>query len=98
MVLKRQHGLIVSICFVVGFIVGTGIFFLPGRVLYEVGGSTALGTIAWVVGGLMISPIVLMFGIMASKYEKIHGFVDYSEAIVGKKYGYLAGWFFAVMY
>ena len=98
MVLKRQHGLFVSICFVVGFIVGTGIFFLPGRVLYEVGGSTALGTAAWIVGGLMISPIVLMFGLMAAKYEKIHGFVDYSEALVGKKYGYLAGWFFAVMY
>ena len=98
MVLKRQHGLFVSICFVVGFIVGTGIFFLPGRVLYEVGGSTFYGTIAWIIGGLMISPIVLMFGIMAAKYEKIHGFVDYSEALVGKKYGYLAGWFFAVMY
>ena len=98
MILKRQHGLFVSICFVVGFIVGTGIFFLPGRVLYEVGGSTFYGTVAWIVGGLMISPIVLMFGILAAKYEKIHGFVDYSEAIVGKRYGYLAGWFFAVMY
>ena len=98
MVLKRQHGLFVTVCFVVGFIVGTGIFFLPGRVLYEVGGNTALGAIAWIVGGLMISPIVLMFGIMAARHEKIHGFVDYSEAYVGKKYGYLAGWFFAVMY
>ena len=98
MILKRQHGLFVSTCFVVGFIVGTGIFFLPGRVLYEVGGSTSLGTLAWIIGGLMISPIVLMFGVMAAKFEKIHGFVDYSEALVGKKYGYLAGWFFAVMY
>jgi len=39
-----------------------------------------------------------MFSIFAGKYEKIHGFVDYSEEIVGKKYAYLAGWFFAVMY
>jgi len=96
--LKRQHGLFVSICFVVGFIVGTGIFFLPGRVLYEAGGDLRLGVMAWIIGGLMISTCVYMFSIFAGRYEKIHGFVDYSEAIVGKKYGYLAGWFFAVMY
>jgi len=97
-VLKRKHGLFVSVCFVVGFLVGTGIFFLPGRVLYEVGGSVPLGVVAWVIGGLMIAPCVYMFSVFAGKYEKIHGFVDYSEVIVGKKYGYLAGWFFAVMY
>jgi len=97
-VLKREHGLFVSICFVVGFIVGTGIFFLPGRVLYEVGGDTRLGVLAWIIGGVMISTCVYMFSVFAGRYEKIHGFVDYSEAIVGRKYGYLAGWFFAVMY
>ena len=46
----------------------------------------------------MIAPSVYMFSVFAGKYEKIHGFVDYSEVIVGKRYGYLAGWFFAVMY
>ncbi|MCL2247717.1 MAG: APC family permease [Oscillospiraceae bacterium] len=97
-ILKRQHGLFVSVCFVVGFLVGTGIFFLPGRVLFEVGGDIRLGTLAWIIGGLMIAPSVYMFSVFAGKYEKIHGFVDYSEEIVGKKYGYLAGWFFAVMY
>jgi len=97
-VLKRQHGLFVSICFVVGFLVGTGIFFLPERVLYEVDGHVGLGVAAWVIGGLMIAPCVYMFSVFAGKYEKIHGFVDYSEVIVGKRFGYLAGWFFAVMY
>ena len=97
-ILKRQHGLFVSVCFVVGFLVGTGIFFLPGRVLYEVGGNVPLGALAWIIGGLMIAPCVYMFSVFAGKYEKIHGFVDYSEVIVGRKYGYLAGWFFAVMY
>jgi len=97
-ILKRQHGLFVSVCFVVGFIVGTGIFFLPGRVLYEVGGDVRLGVLAWIIGGVMISTCVYMFSIFAGQYEKIHGFVDYAEAIVGKTYGYLAGWFFAVMY
>jgi APA family basic amino acid/polyamine antiporter len=82
----------------VGFIVGTGIFFLPGRILYEVDGNVTLGVAAWVIGGLMIAPCVFMFSKFAARYEKMHGFVDYAEAIVGKRYGYLAGWFFAVMY
>ena len=48
-ILKRQYGLFVSICIVVGFIVGTGIFWRPGRVLYEAGGNMWLGVLAWVV-------------------------------------------------
>ncbi|MCL2404024.1 MAG: APC family permease [Defluviitaleaceae bacterium] len=97
-VLKRQHGLFVAICVVVGFIVGTGIFWRPGRVLYEAGGRMWVGVLAWVVGGAVIATCVYMFAVMAARYEKIHGMVDYAEAIVGKKYGYMAGWFFCVMY
>ena len=97
-VLKRQYGIFISFCFVVGFIVGTGIFFLPGRILYEAGGSIWLGVSAWIIGGLMIAPCVYMFSKFAGHYEKVHGFVDYAEVIVGRKYGYLAGWFFAIMY
>ena len=97
-ILKRRHGLFAAICVVVGFIVGTGIFWRPGRVLYEAGGRMWVGVLAWVVGGAVIATCVYMFAIMAARYEKIHGMVDYAEAIVGKKYGYLAGWFFCVMY
>ena len=97
-ILKRQYGLFVAICVVVGFIVGTGIFWRPGRVLYEAGGNMWVGVLAWVVGGLVIATCVYMFAVMAGAYEKIHGMVDYAEAIVGKGYGYLAGWFFCVMY
>ena len=97
-ILKRQYGLFVAICVVVGFIVGTGIFWRPGRVLYESGGNMWLGVLAWVVGGFVIATCVYMFAIMAARYEKIHGMVDYAEAIVGKMYGYMAGWFFCVMY
>jgi len=97
-ILKRQYGLPVAICVVVGFIVGTGIFWRPGRVLYEAEGSIWIGVAAWVVGGLVIAACVYMFAVMAARHEKIHGMVDYAEAIVGEKYGYLAGWFFCVMY
>ena len=97
-ILKRQYKLFVTICVVVGFIVGTGIFWLPGRVLYYSGGNLWTGVLAWVIGGVVISTCVYMFSVLSAKYEKVHGMVDYAEVIVGKNYGYLAGWFFAVMY
>lgn len=96
--LKRQYGLFTTICLVVGSIIGTGIFWLPGRVLYEANGHLWLGVLAWIVGGSMVATCVYMFAIMAKRYEIIHGMVDYAQALVGKKYGYLVGWFFCVMY
>ncbi|MCL1996138.1 MAG: APC family permease [Defluviitaleaceae bacterium] len=96
--LKRQYGFFVTLCIVIGFVVGTGIFWRPGRVLLEAGGSVYIGVLAWVVGGIVIASCVYMFAVMASHYERMHGMVDYAEIIVGKRYGYLAGWFFCVMY
>jgi len=97
-VLKRQYGLFTAICLVVGSVIGTGIFWLPGRVLYEANGHLGIGILAWLVGGTMVATCVYMFSVMARRYEMIHGMVDYAEALVGKKYGYLVGWFFFVMY
>lgn len=38
------------------------------------------------------------FAVMATKYEKVNGIVDYAEAEVGKTYGYYVGWFMAIIY
>jgi len=97
-VLKRQYGLFTAICLVVGSVIGTGIFWLPGRVLHQAGGNIWVGVAAWVVGGLMVATCVYMFSVMARRYEMIHGMVDYAEMLVGKRYGYLVAWFFCVMY
>ena len=97
-ILKRQYGLFTAICLVVGSVIGTGIFWLPGRVLYESNGYLWVGVLAWIVGGAMVATCVYMFSVMARRYEMIHGMVDYAEVLVGKKYGYLVGWFFCVMY
>ena len=97
-ILKRQYGIFTAICLVIGSVIGTGIFWLPGRVLYESNGNLWVGVLAWIVGGSMVATCVYMFSVMARRYEMIHGMVDYAEALVGKKYGYLVGWFFCVMY
>ena len=35
---------------------------------------------------------------MAQKYIKVNGIVDYAEATVGGKYGYYVGWFMSTIY
>ena len=97
-ILKRQYGFFVTLCIVVGFVVGTGIFWRPGRVLFETGANVVMGVWAWIVGGLIIAGCVYMFAVMASHYEKMHGMVDYAQEIIGIRYAYLSGWFFCVMY
>ena len=97
-ILKRQHKFFVTICIVIGFIVGTGIFWQPPTVYRHVDGNMWWGVLAWIVGGVAISTCVYMFSVMARKYEQVHGMVDYAEALVGKKFGYLCGWFFTIMY
>lgn len=97
-ILKRQYGLFTAICLVVGSVIGTGIFWLPGRILHQADGDLWVGVAAWLVGGAMVATCVYMFSVMARRYEMVHGMVDYAEVLVGKKYGYLVGWFFCVMY
>ena len=38
------------------------------------------------------------FSIMATKYEKVNGIVDYAEATMGKTYAYILAWFITFMY
>ena len=35
---------------------------------------------------------------MATKFEKVNGVVDYAEAALGEKYGYIVGWFLTTIY
>ena len=38
------------------------------------------------------------FSILATKYEKVNGVVDYAEAAVGEKYAFSVGWFLTTVY
>ncbi len=42
--------------------------------------------------------IATTFAIMATKYEKVNGAVDYAEAMCGTRYAYYVGWFMSVIY
>ncbi len=96
--LKKQYGLLMAICMVVGTVIGSGVFFKAQSVLNSTQGDMPMGIIAWIIGGLVMICCVLAFCVMAQQYEKVNGLVDYAEATVGNKYAYLMGWFSTVIY
>jgi len=98
MELKRKYGLLTAICMVVGTVIGSGVFFKAQTILQKTGGNMPLGVVAWIIGGVIMLICSLAFATMATKYEKVNGLVDYSEATVGKGYAYFVGWFSSAIY
>lgn len=96
--LKKKYGLLTAICMVVGIVVGSGVFFKAEAILNHTGGNLKLGILAWIIGGIIMIICAYAFSIMATKYEKVNGVVDYAEAAIGEKYGYVIGWFLSTIY
>lgn len=96
--LKKQYGLLMAICMVVGTVVGSGVFFKAQAILQKTNGDMPLGIVAWIIGGAIMICCVLAFCVMAQRYEKVNGLVDYAEATIGSKYAYMMGWFATTIY
>ena len=96
--LKKKYGLFTAICMVVGIVIGSGVFFKAQTVLNNTGGNMLQGILAWIIGGAIMISCILAFSVLAQKYEKINGIIDYAEMTVSNKYAYLIGWFMTVLY
>ena len=96
--LTRKYGLLTAICMVVGTVIGSGVFFKAQNVLNATGGNMPLGIAAWVITGLIMIICSAQFAVMATKYEKVSGVVDYAEATCGKNYAYYLAWFMVNIY
>ena len=96
--LNKKYGLFTAVCMVVGIVIGSGIFFKAQDVLKVANGSAFDSILAWIISGLIMVVIATTFGVMATKYEKVNGVVDYAEATCGSKYAYYVGWFLTTVY
>lgn len=96
--LKKKYGLTTAIAMVVGIVVGSGVFFKAEKILGATGGNLKLGILSWLIGGAIMVFCSYAFSIMATKYEKVNGVVDYAEATLGSKYAYFVGWFMTTIY
>lgn len=96
--LKKRYGLPTAICMVVGIVIGSGVFFKAETVLNKTGGNMPLGIFAWLIVGVIMMICSYVFAMMATRYEKMNGLVDYAEATMGSRYAYNVGWFMTVVY
>ncbi len=96
--LNKKYGLPTAICMVVGIVIGSGVFFKAEKILTETGGNLPLGILAWIIGGVVMVSCAYAFSILATRHEKVSGILDYAEALVGKKYSFMTGWFLAILY
>ena len=96
--LTRKYGLMTAICMVVGTVIGSGVFFKAQNVLAATNGNMPMGIAAWVITGLIMIICSAQFAVMATKYEKVNGVVDYAEATCGKSYAYYLAWFLVNIY
>ncbi|MDR0976037.1 MAG: amino acid permease [Christensenellaceae bacterium] len=98
--LTKKYGLPTAITLVVGSVIGAGVFFKAKEIISYTG-SIGLSVLAWAVGGIILLATLYAFAVLAVKYgygKKAGGFVAYSEIMLGEKYSYGVGWFFATVY
>lgn len=96
--LTRKFGLATAICMVVGTVIGSGVFFKAQAVLEKTGGNMLIGVLAWAITGLLMIICSAQFAVMATRYEKVSGVVDYAEASCGSSYAYYLAWFMVNVY
>jgi APA family basic amino acid/polyamine antiporter len=97
-VLKRKYGLLTAIAMVVGIVIGSGVFFKADNVLSNTNGNLGLSLFAWLIGGLIMVFTAYCFSLMAGRFSKINGIVDYVEVSSNKVVGYGMGWYMAAIY
>jgi APA family basic amino acid/polyamine antiporter len=96
--LQKKYGLFTAICMVVGIVIGSGIFFKTERVLEATGGNALIGVASLAIVGLIMLICSYAFAVMAQKYSKVNGVVDYAETALGERYAYYVGWFVTTLY
>ena len=96
--LKRKFGLLMAMCMVVGTIIGSGIFFRNEEIVAYAGGRMWIGILAWALGGFITLAFAYVLGVLSTRHEKVGGLLDYSDVLVGERFGYMFGWFMATFF
>ena len=87
--LQRRLGLIDVYALAVGSVVGTGIFFLPGKAAAAMGPSALL---ALLIGALLAGLLALCYAEAASRFQGSGGAMTYAQAAFGDTVAFGVGW------
>lgn len=94
--LPRRLGLWTAATFVVGIIVGSGIFRVPSIVAAEVGSTGAIAAL-WVLGGLITLCMSLSLAELAALYPRAGGIYVYIREAYGPLPAFVYGWTFLLI-
>jgi basic amino acid/polyamine antiporter, APA family len=77
---------------VIGGVIGSGIFLVPGAIQRQVGNSVGLAMLVWVAGGLLSLVGALTYGELAAMKPEAGGLYVYIRDCFGRLPAFLYGW------
>jgi APA family basic amino acid/polyamine antiporter len=91
-VLERILGLRQLIYIVIGTVIGSGIFIVPGAVLRQSGGSAGLALLVWLAGGVLSLLGALTYAELGAMHPAAGGLYVYIRDAFGRFPAFLFGW------
>src|SRR6266699_3472025 len=77
---------------IIGTVIGSGIFLVPGAVLRPLGNSIALGLCVWIAGGVLSLLGALTYGELSAMKPRAGGLYVYIRDCFGPFPAFLFGW------
>jgi len=90
--LHRILGIRDLVLMIVGTVIGSGIFLVPGPVLRSVGNSVPLALLVWLGGGMLSLLGALTYGELSAMRPRAGGIYIYIRDCYGKFPAFLFGW------
>src|SRR5205807_1544554 len=90
--LARTLGLKDLILLIIGTVIGSGIFIVPGAVLRQTHGSITLAMLVWLVGGILSLLGALTYGELSAMNPKAGGLYIFIRDGFGRLPAFLYGW------
>src|SRR5215470_15244879 len=77
---------------VIGTVIGSGIFLVPGAVLRPLGGSVPLALLVWITGGVLSLLGALTYGELTALHPEAGGLYIFIRDCFGTFLAFLCGW------
>ncbi|MCA1636578.1 MAG: amino acid permease [Acidobacteria bacterium] len=90
--LERTLGLRDLILLIIGTVIGSGIFIVPGAVLRQTNGAVALAMLVWLAGGILSLLGALTYGELSARNPKAGGLYIFIRDGFGRFPAFLYGW------
>lgn len=90
--LPRLLGLRQLVAIVVGTVIGSGIFIVPGAVMRQTGGSVGISLLVWIVGGALSLLGALTYAELGAMRPEAGGLYVYIRDAFGPFPAFLFGW------